>query len=61
MIVERLGEFRDAEKRLRDRLGNRVAFNGAEEPRVANTSNVRFHGVENMRMLALLNDRGIMA
>ncbi len=62
MIVERLGDLRDEfEKRLRERLGNRVAFNGADAPRVANTANVRFHGVENMRMLALLNDRGIMA
>lgn len=60
--VETLVALRDDfEKRLRLRLGNRVAFNGAAAPRVANTSNVRFTGVEGMRMLALLNDRGIMA
>jgi cysteine desulfurase len=62
LTVETLGALRDDfEKRLLLRLGNRVAFNGAAAPRVANTSNVRFTGVEGMRMLALLNDRGIMA
>jgi cysteine desulfurase len=60
--VTRLREFRDAfEKRLQDRLGREVVFNGAPAERVPNTSNVRFAGVEGMRLLALLDGRGVMA
>lgn len=60
--VEKLAALRDSfENRLRERLGHHVAFNGAAAPRVVNTSNARFAGVEGMRMLALLNDRGVMA
>jgi cysteine desulfurase len=60
--VARLRELRDSfEYRLKERLGNRVAFNGAGAERVPNTSNVRFAGVDGMRLLARLDDRGVMA
>jgi cysteine desulfurase len=60
--VSALGRFRDAfEDRLRERLGNRVTFNGSAAKRVPNTSNVRFADVDGMRLLALLDVRGVMA
>jgi cysteine desulfurase len=60
--VSALRAVRDAfEARLVDRLGPRVAFNGAAAPRVANTTNARFAGVDGMRLLALLDERGVMA
>jgi cysteine desulfurase len=60
--VSKLRELRDAfEGVLRGRLGNSVAFNGASAPRVPNTSNIRFSGVDGMRLLALLDERGVMA
>jgi cysteine desulfurase len=60
--VSKLRELRDAfEERLRERLGSSVAFNGASAPRVPNTSNIRFSGVDGMRLLALLDECGVMA
>ena len=57
-----LGRMRDSfETRLKERLGNHVAFNGVGAERVTNTSNVRFAGVDGMRLLALLDERGVMA
>jgi cysteine desulfurase len=57
-----LREIRDAfEARLREQLANRVAFNGSAAPRVPNTSNVQFADIDGMRLLALLDERGVMA
>lgn len=60
--VPRMATMRDAfEARLRERLGNRTSINGGGVARVANTSNVRFAGVDGMRLLALLDERGVLA
>ena len=60
--VQTLAGLRDGfEARLRASLGNRICVNGAAATRVANTSNVRFEGVEGMRLLALLDAQEIMA
>jgi cysteine desulfurase len=57
-----LAELRDAfEQRLRERLDNRISVNGVVAPRVPNTSNVRFADVDGMRLLALLDERNVMA
>jgi cysteine desulfurase len=60
--VGRLASMRDLfEARLYSRLGNRVSVNGGSAARVANTSNLRFQDVDGMRLLALLDGRGVMA
>jgi cysteine desulfurase len=59
--VALLAAVRDAfEARLGERLGDLVKVNGGGE-RVPNTSNVRLTGVDGMRLLARLDERGVLA
>ncbi len=49
------------ERSIADALGDRVKINGATSPRVSNTTNLRFEGVDGMQLLAQLDAAGVMA
>ncbi|MBI4660328.1 MAG: cysteine desulfurase NifS [Verrucomicrobia bacterium] len=67
-VMERISEENSRVRRLRDRLENsilaaipRTIRNGAIEPRLPNTSNLAFEGVEAEAILVLLDQLGICA
>ena len=68
LAMERIGEENTRVRALRDRLEAGIleripgsSRNGADEPRLANTSNLAFEGVEAEGILLLLDQAGVCA
>jgi cysteine desulfurase len=68
LALNRLSEENTRVRALRDRLESRILetiprtqLNGATEPRLPNTSNLRFDGIESEALLLMLDQVGICA